>query len=76
MFGLFGDSFNKSEITLRAGTYLKYVRDPYKVQLKNKPKYAIPLDILRGNGRIYRMTQRRLHWDMKGRHHLALEGNI
>jgi hypothetical protein len=45
MVGLFGDMFNKSEITSRDDTYLKYVRDQYRVQLKKNPKYDRPLAI-------------------------------
>jgi hypothetical protein len=45
MVDLFCDLFNKSEITSRASTYLKYFRDQYRVQLKNNPMYDRPLDI-------------------------------
>ena len=42
---MFGDTFNKSEITSRAGAYQKYVIDQYRVQLKKNPKYDHPLAI-------------------------------
>ena len=45
MVGLFGHIFNKSKITLRVNTYLKYFRDQYRVQLKKNPKYDCPLAI-------------------------------
>ena len=42
---MFGDTFNKSEITSRVGAYQKYVIDQYRVQLKENPKYDHPLAI-------------------------------
>ena len=45
MVGLFGDIFNKFETTSKDGTYLKYVRDQYRVHLKKKPKYDHPISI-------------------------------
>jgi hypothetical protein len=45
MVGLFGDIFNKFETTSRASTYLKYVRDQYRVQLKKNFKYDSTLAI-------------------------------
>ena len=45
MVDLFGDIFNKYETTSRVDTYLKYVRDQYRVQLKKNPKYDRPLAI-------------------------------
>jgi hypothetical protein len=37
LVGLFGESFNKSGVTSLAGTYLKYVRDQYRVHFAKKP---------------------------------------
>jgi hypothetical protein len=45
MVGLLGDIFNKYETTSKASTYLKYVRDQYRVQLKTNPKCDYPLSI-------------------------------
>ena len=45
MVSLFGDTFNKFEITSRACTYLKYVIDQYRVKLKKNLKYDHPLSI-------------------------------
>jgi hypothetical protein len=46
LVSLFGETFNKSEITSKVDLYLKYVRDQYRVQLKKKnPKYDHPLVI-------------------------------
>ena len=42
---MFGDSFNKQDITSKVGTYLKYVRDQYRTQLVKKPKYDHPVSI-------------------------------
>jgi hypothetical protein len=42
LVGLFGDSFNKIGVTSLAGTYLKYVRDQYRVHLQTNPRYEHP----------------------------------
>jgi hypothetical protein len=49
MVNLFGYMFNNSKITFRVDSYLKYVRDQYKVQLKKKkkPKYDRLLAIIK-----------------------------
>jgi len=39
---LFGESLNKSGVTSLVGTYLKYVRDQYRIHLQNKSKYEHP----------------------------------
>jgi hypothetical protein len=39
---LIGDSFNKIRVTSMDGTYLKYVRDQYRVHLKTNPVYKHP----------------------------------
>jgi hypothetical protein len=45
LVGMLGDSFNKQAITLKVGTYLKYVRDQYRSRLVKKPKYDHPVAI-------------------------------
>jgi hypothetical protein len=39
---LLGDSFNKIGVTSLADTYLKYVRDQYRVHLQTNPRYEDP----------------------------------
>jgi hypothetical protein len=34
LVGLFGETFNKRGVTLKAGAYLKYVRDQYRVHIQ------------------------------------------
>jgi hypothetical protein len=51
MVDLFGDLFNKFEITSRANTYLKYVKDQYRVQLKKNPKYNCHMAIVEMEGK-------------------------
>jgi hypothetical protein len=42
---LFGESFNKIGITSVARTYLKYLRDQYRVHLQTNPRYEYSLMI-------------------------------
>jgi hypothetical protein len=42
LVGLFGETFNKSGVTSLACTYLKYVRDQYRVHLQKNPRYEHP----------------------------------
>jgi hypothetical protein len=42
---LFGDVFNQSKILSMVSNYLKYVRDTYRVNLEDNPKYECPLII-------------------------------
>jgi hypothetical protein len=37
---MFGNSFNQQDITMKVGTYLKYVKGQYRTQLVKKPKYG------------------------------------
>jgi len=43
---MFGDSFNKQDITSKAGTYLKYAKDQYRIRLVKIPKYDHHVAIL------------------------------
>jgi hypothetical protein len=43
LVGLFGEgSFNKSGVSSKAGAYLKYLWDQYRVHLQKNPKYEHP----------------------------------
>ena len=42
MVSLFGETFNKSGVTTLTDTYLKYVRDQYRVQLQINTRYEHP----------------------------------
>jgi hypothetical protein len=44
---LFVDSFKKIGVTSLVSTYLKYVRDQYRVHLQTNPRYEHPLTILK-----------------------------
>jgi len=44
---LFGDPFNKIGVISLASTYLKYVKDEYKVHLQTNPSYECPPMILK-----------------------------
>jgi hypothetical protein len=47
LVGMFGEgSFNKSGVSSKAGAYLKYLWDQYRVHMKNNPKYEHPPMIL------------------------------
>jgi hypothetical protein len=43
LVGLFNEgSFNKFGVSSKAGAYLKYMRDQYRVHLPKNPKYEHP----------------------------------
>ena len=40
LVGMFGEgTFNKVGVVAKAGLYLRYLRDQYRVHLKNEPNY-------------------------------------
>jgi hypothetical protein len=47
LFSIFGDAFNQNKILSMDGNYLKYLRDTYRVNLQDKPRYVNPSIILK-----------------------------
>ena len=74
---LFGvDTFNKSGVTSAASTYLKYVWNMYKVDLKKNPRYENPPMILEREWKALIEDAKEKKREKKEKYHLVHLGKL